>query len=89
MELFNEVCITFATQQLVLFTDFVPEAEDKFTCGWIFIATLVIQMAVNLVFILQRISRAFYLFGVKYLKRYKYWLKINEKQEPELADDLE
>lgn len=34
VEMFNEVCIMFATFILVSFTDFGPDIENKFTMGW-------------------------------------------------------
>ena len=48
LEIFTE-CITLGVlYTLMLYTDFVPEAADRYTCGPIFIALIMVYLAVHL-----------------------------------------
>ena len=84
MELLNETFITMATQWLVLFTEFVPNASDRARCGWIFVAILAFQITINFCFILQEIIRAVILFIKRWYIRFTHCLKPKEKSNNEV-----
>jgi hypothetical protein len=46
-EWYNESTIFHATFLLILFTDFVPDAEVQNDCGWVLIAVVLLNMLVN------------------------------------------
>ena len=53
LQLFTE-CITLgALYTMMLFTDFVPDAKDRYICGSIFIALLMIYLVVHLTVIMR------------------------------------
>ena len=56
LEIFTE-CVTLgALYTLMLFTDFVPEAQTRYMCGVYFIGLLMVYLAVHLIVILRESS---------------------------------
>ena len=91
MEMMNEVCITFATQQLLLFTEYVPEAKERTLCGWIFAGTLFLQITINLALIVYEMARSVKLILQRYNNRIQNWMKpvVPPPIEPALVNVIE
>ena len=53
LELFTECVTVIALYTLMLFTDFVPAAETRYTCGAFFIALIIIYTLVHLTVIVH------------------------------------
>jgi hypothetical protein len=51
LEIFNELCIMAAGYHLLLFTDFVPDTSLQYTLGWSVICVIMINVIVNMGFI--------------------------------------
>ena len=45
--MFNETMNLMSTYPLFLFTDFVPDKEAQYNCGWVMILITVVIIAVN------------------------------------------
>jgi len=48
LEIFNEVMVIISVYHVLLFTDFVPNSEDKYMFGWSLCLMLVFQVLINL-----------------------------------------
>ena len=53
MEVFNECTIIVLTYGLMMFTDFVPDPETRFTIGIFYITTSLINIVVHLLILLK------------------------------------
>jgi len=60
IELFNEICISFSSYLMLLFTDWVPDSELQYLYGWAMLSLIVLCILVNGFFIFK--------FGLKSLK---------------------
>jgi len=48
IELMNEACTLLCTYSLITFSDFVPEAEVRYNCGWVLVVFVLMQILLNL-----------------------------------------
>jgi len=71
LELFNEICILGVGYHLLLFTDFVPEPEIKYSIGWSAIVLSSLNIVVNLVMILIQTVQLIAAVVKKQIKRYR------------------
>ena len=53
MEVFNECSIIMLTYSLMMFTDFVPDPETRFTIGTFYITTSLSNVVVHLLILLK------------------------------------
>ena len=73
IELFNEICISFSSYLMLLFTDWVPDSELQYLYGWAMLSLIVLCILVNGFFIFK--------FGLKSLKLIitKYYQLLKRK----------
>ena len=57
MELFNESSILATSYFLLAFTDFVPEAETRYTIGWVFSGVVALNLVVNWIILFTRLAK--------------------------------
>ena len=60
IEIFNEVCILLGTYLLIMFTDFAPEPERNYNLGWLMVAVMALNFAVNWTCILYKVINHVY-----------------------------
>ena len=49
--LFNEGCLFVCTCMMFLFTEYVPQPEDRFTLGWVYLGVLAFNVLGNGVYV--------------------------------------
>jgi len=82
----NELLISFTTIQMLLFTDWVSDEEDKFFFGWHISFYILVMVVFNFYFILKSAARTIYLLGVKYWRRFKHRFWPEKVEEPEIQE---
>ena len=65
----NELFITMATWNVMLFTEFVTEPIDQYNFGWLFIWIMVTQISVNFFIVAVETVRILFLVVKKFWKR--------------------
>jgi hypothetical protein len=55
MELLNEAVIYYASLHLLLFTDFIPETETSYLCGYSMVGFVSLGLMINMGKILKEI----------------------------------
>ena len=68
LELFNEVTTLFLFYGVMCFTDWVPKAEIRYLCGWVFMAILFTHLGSHLSLL---IARTFVKIKHKAKRKYK------------------
>ena len=71
IEIMNELYISFATYQIILFTDFVPDSEEKSKFGWLYTCMMSLHIFSNVILIVFEIIRVVRLIMIKYYRRFK------------------
>lgn len=57
MEIFNEVTLLALAYFMFLFSDFVPDAEVRYTLGWVFSGTIAFNLGVNWTVLMSRMLK--------------------------------
>ncbi len=78
LEMFNEYSILVATYHLYCFTDFVPDPETQYQMGWSIIVVTILNMAVNILFMMYMTFGALKMAFYKIKYKYALWKKNKE-----------
>lgn len=75
IEIMNEIQVCLCTMHLCIFSDFVPNLDEQYFMGWVFIILLSSAIFINLGFILFTMFLEFKLLWKKYWRLFLWWLK--------------
>ena len=82
IELFNEICISFSSYLMLLFTDWVPDSELQYLYGWAMLSLIVLCILVNGFFIFKFGLKSLKLIITKYYQLLKRKLCLKVKELP-------
>ena len=85
VELINETLTLLTTYSLFLFTDFVPDAQVRYTMGWAVIFLTLMLVVTNLYVILHKTVKTVSLKGKIKYKKYVYERKSQEIEDERKA----
>lgn len=54
LEIFNEICILIVSNHLYLFTQYMPNPELQYTCGWSITLITISNVFVNMIVIIAQ-----------------------------------
>ena len=72
LELINEILTLICTYGLIIFTDFVPEANARYNSGWVLIGLTLLILVINMIVLFYLSISGLWRKGKIRLKKYKY-----------------
>ena len=69
MEMFNETMVTLIMYSIICFTDFVPDANNRYGIGYVSIGLIGIHFTVNIAILLKTSGRQLFFVFKRYLLR--------------------